>query len=51
VTEEDGGNQDTRPNITDQRHLHVNKQTAVVIAVPGSLAQSTVNLKVKKALS
>lgn len=46
VTEEGGGSQDTRPNITDQRNLHDHKQTTVVIVVRGSLAHSTVNCKV-----
>lgn len=48
VTEEGGGNQDTRPDITDQRNFHDQKQTTVVMVVRGSLTRSTVNCKVKR---
>jgi len=47
VIEEDGGSQDARPNITDQRNLHDHKQTTMVTDVRGSLAHSTVNCKGK----
>lgn len=46
VTEEGGGSQDIRPNITDQRNLQDHKLTTVLIVVRGSLARSTVNCKV-----
>lgn len=45
VTEEGGGSQDARPNITEQRNLHDHKQTTMVTVVRGSLAHNNVNCK------